>query len=80
MGNPLEVNTVAVDPSIIKAGSQITIPSLPDPWSCAVFVGSDTGPAIIGKHIDVYTGEGKEALEEAYRITGYNNTVCAEAE
>jgi 3D (Asp-Asp-Asp) domain-containing protein len=80
MGNPLEVNTVAVDPSIIKAGSQITIPSLPDPWSGAVFVGSDTGPAIIGKHIDVYTGEGKEALEEAYRITGYNNTVCAEAE
>lgn len=80
MGNSLEVNAIAVDPSIIEEGSQVTIPSLPDPWNGVVFTGSDTGPAIIGKHIDVYTGEGKEALEEAYRITGYNNTVCIEAE
>jgi 3D (Asp-Asp-Asp) domain-containing protein len=76
LGNPLEVNTVAIDPSLIEAGSRVTIPSLPDPWNGVIFTGSDVGPAIIGKHIDVYTGEGKEALGETYRITGYDNVVC----
>jgi 3D (Asp-Asp-Asp) domain-containing protein len=79
-GNPLEVNTIAIDPSLIEAGSRVTIPSLPDPWDGVIFTGSDTGSAIIGKHIDVYTGEGEEALDEAYRITGYDNVVCTEVE
>lgn len=77
-GNRLERNTIAVDPSIITAGSQVTIPSLPDPWNSVIFTGSDIGTAIIGKHIDVYTGEGKEALTEAYRVTGQDNVVCLE--
>ncbi|MGI0004356.1 MAG: 3D domain-containing protein [Candidatus Nitrosotenuis sp.] len=78
-GNSLVVNAIAVDPSVIPASSKLTIPSLPSPWDMAIFTGSDTGIAIIGKHIDVYTGEGKNALDEAYRITGYDNTVCLEA-
>jgi len=75
-GNKLEVNAIAVDPRIIPANSRIAIPSLPPPWTAVTFTGSDTGTAIIGKHIDVYTGEGVDALEEAYRITGHSQVVC----
>ncbi len=77
-GNALEPSAVAVDPSVIPASSRLTIPSLPGPWDEIIFTGSDTGTAIIGKHIDVYTGEGKTSLDEAYRITGYGNIVCLE--
>lgn len=75
-GNALQVGTVAVDPLVIPASSRLTIPSLPGTWGEIVFVGSDTGTAISGMHVDVYTGEGKDALDEAYRITGYDNVVC----
>ena len=78
MGEPLKVNSIAVDPSVIPAGTRIKIPSLPAPWDDTILFGTDTGTAIIGKHIDVYTGEGKTALDEAYRITGYDNVVCLE--
>ncbi|MGQ0771266.1 MAG: 3D domain-containing protein [Nitrososphaerota archaeon] len=79
VGNELVVNAIAVDRSIIPANTKITIPSLPSPWDGMVFTGSDIGPAIIGKHIDVYTGEGNDALDEAYRITGHHNIVCTES-
>jgi 3D (Asp-Asp-Asp) domain-containing protein len=75
-GNELVVNTVAVDPSLIASDSKITIPSLPEPWDALVFTGSDTGTTIVGKHVDVYTGEGKAAHNETYRITGHDNVVC----
>lgn len=78
VGNELRVNAIAVDPSIIPTGTRIKIPSLPAPWDQTIFSGTDTGTAILGKHIDVYTGEGKAALDEAYRITGYDNVVCLE--
>lgn len=79
MGNELKVNSIAIDPELIPSGSRIKIPSLPSPWDETIFTGTDTGTAIIGKHIDVYTGEGKTALDETYRITGYDNVVCIEA-
>lgn len=79
-GNALQVGMVAVDPLVIPASSRLTIPSLPSPWDQTVFVGSDTGTAISGMHVDVYTGEGKDALDKAYRITGYDNVVCLEVE
>ncbi|MEM3064378.1 MAG: 3D domain-containing protein [Candidatus Nitrosotenuis sp.] len=78
-GDELLVGMIAIDQSIIPANSNVTIPSLPAPWDGLIFVGSDVGPDIVGKHIDVYTGEGKKALAEAYRITGRDNVVCREA-
>ena len=74
--NDLIVGMVAVDDSVIKHGSELTIPTLPKPWNNMVFSGSDEGPSIIGKHIDVFTGEGINAENETFRITGSNNTVC----
>lgn len=77
-GNNLGSHMIAVDPSIIPQNSRVMIPTLLSPWNEVVFLASDTGTSIIGKHIDVYTGEGKDAHEEAYRITGHENIVCLE--
>ena len=74
--NDLIVGMVAVDDSVIEHGSELTIPTLPEPWNNMVFSGSDEGPSIIGKHVDVFTGEGINAENETFRITGSNNTVC----
>lgn len=76
IGNPLQIGTIATDQAIISFGTLVTIPTLPTPWNAQGFISSDVGPAITGQHIDVYTGEGKAALSEAYRITGHDNTVC----
>ena len=74
--NDLIVGMVAVDDSVIEHGSKLTIPTLPEPWNDVIFSGSDEGPAINGKHVDVFTGEGIDAENETFRITGYNNQVC----
>ena len=75
-GNDLIAGMVAVDDSVIEHGSELTIPTLPEPWNNMVFSGSDEGPSIIGKHVDVFTGEGIDAENETFRITSSNNTVC----
>ena len=75
-GNDLIAGMVAVDDLVIEHGTELTIPTLPEPWNNMVFSGLDEGPSIIGKHIDVFTGEGINAENETFRITGSNNTVC----
>lgn len=75
-GNDLIVGMIAVDSSVIKQGSELIIPTLPEPWSDMVFSVSDMGPSIVGKHIDVFTGEGINAENETFRITSENNRVC----
>ena len=78
-GNKLVVPSVAVDTLLIKQKAKLAIPTLPTPWNEMVFTASDIGPSIKGKHIDIYTGEGKQAELETYRITGTKNQVCVEA-
>jgi 3D (Asp-Asp-Asp) domain-containing protein len=73
---PLKQHTVAVDPNIININQRLIIPTLPAPWNKITLTAEDVGPDIKGKHIDVYTGEGKHAAEETYRITGHDNIVC----
>jgi len=75
-GNRLEVGTVAVDPLIIKPKSELYSPSLQSPWDSLVFLATDSGPGVKGKHIDVFTGEGLEAKFETNKITSYDNEVC----
>ena len=75
-GNNLLVTTIAVDSSIIKQKTKLIIPTLPTPWNEIIFTALDIGPAIIGKNIDVYTGEGKQAEFETFRITSDVNKVC----
>ena len=73
-GNDLVEGIVAVETPLITPGSKLTIPTLPGKYGSQVFTASDTG--VTGKHIDVYTGEGKVAEEEMYDITGEDNIVC----
>ncbi len=79
-GNKLVVGSVAVDPYKInlyeKNEHKLIIPTLQSPWNEIIFTATDTGPSVMGKHIDVFTGEGKQAEEETYRITGDGNTIC----
>lgn len=75
-GNELLVGDIAVDPSIIEFETRIIISTLIEPWNEIILVATDIGPSIKEKHIDVYTGEGKDAEKETFRITGYDNSVC----
>lgn len=66
---PLRTNSVAVDNSIIPNDSIVQIPGLPGDYGTRQFIANDVGVTVHGKHIDVYTGEGKEAEREMYRVT-----------
>lgn len=67
--NPLEPNTVAVDNKYIPAGSLVKIPELPGDLGKLEFRSTDVGVSVHGKHIDVYTGEGRDARRRMYRFT-----------
>ncbi len=75
-GNTLKVGTIAIDPSSYELGSEIFISSLIEPWDKIIFTANDVGESVKNKHIDVFTGEGKEAEKETYRITSHNNLAC----
>ena len=67
--SPLKANSVAVDNSLIPNDSAVMIPDLPGELGETAFVANDVGVTVHGKHIDVYTGEGKEAERAMYRVT-----------
>ncbi len=67
--SPLQTNSVAVDNSLIPNDSSVKIPALPGAFGKENFVANDVGVTVHGKHIDVYTGEGKEAEQMMYRVT-----------
>jgi len=75
-GQSLISGMIAVDNSLIDRGTQIVISTLPEPWNEIIFLSADEGPSIKGKHIDMFTGEGKLAENETFRITSENNKVC----
>ena len=58
---PLLPNSIAVDPHLIPNGSVVQIPGLPHGFGDIKFIGNDVGVTVHGKHIDIYTGEGKAA-------------------
>ena len=67
--HPLEPDAVAVDRSVVPAGSIVTIPDLPGDLGKLQFKSTDVGVTVHGKHIDVYTGEGREARRKMWRFT-----------
>ncbi len=76
LGYPLEIGMIATDKKLIPRGEKLTIPKLPGPFKNIVYVSSDSGQKIRGKHIDVYMGEGKQAEKATYKITGENYRIC----
>ncbi|MBT8173994.1 MAG: hypothetical protein HKP26_00740 [Nitrosopumilus sp.] len=75
-GQPLVAGMIAVDNTIIDREIELIISTLPEPWNEIILISADEGPAIKGKHIDLFTGEGKLAENETFRVTGYDNKVC----
>jgi len=76
-GQRLKIGDVAVDPQVISIGSLIRTPTLPTPWNEMNLTANDIG--LKGKEITIYIGEGKEAEQEAIKITGEdekNKHVC----
>ena len=66
---PLQPDAVAVDRSVIPAGSTVTIPDLPGDLGKLVFKSTDVGVTVHGKHVDVYTGEGRDARRRMWQFT-----------
>lgn len=75
-GKLLTDGAIAIDRSVIPSGAQVQISTLPSPWGAKTFRASDIGVGITGQHIDVFTGTGKDAEQETFRITSENNRVC----
>ncbi|HEY0429267.1 MAG TPA: 3D domain-containing protein [Pyrinomonadaceae bacterium] len=65
----LNPNSVAVDNKVIPNNSVVRIPGLPEEFASKTFIASDVGVTVHGKHIDVYTGEGKDAERKMYKVT-----------
>lgn len=75
VGTALHIGSLAVDPTVIPLGTNVTIPSAPPPWNTRMFVADDTGGAIKGRHVDIYCGAGRVAEVETNRVTSNNGTV-----
>ncbi|MEP6925869.1 MAG: hypothetical protein ABI954_15485 [Pyrinomonadaceae bacterium] len=74
-GDALTVGMIAADKSVLQMNSKVSIPSLPSDWGKMIYTATDIGLTELGevsvknKHIDVYTGEGKEAERQTFVIT-----------
>jgi len=75
-GNLLREGAIAIDRTLIPPGAHVQISTLPSPWSSKTFRATDVGVGITGQHIDVFTGTGRVAEQETFRITSNNNRVC----
>ena len=76
MGTPLDWGSMATDRRVIGKGGKIIIPTLPYRIKNQVFLANDVGSAITGKHVDIYTGEGRLAEDLTFELTGKRHLVC----
>ena len=76
LGTPLVWGAMATDKKVIRQGGRILIPTLPGDIKDQVFLANDVGSAIRGKHVDIYTGEGRSAEDLTYELTGKRHLVC----
>jgi peptidoglycan/xylan/chitin deacetylase (PgdA/CDA1 family) len=74
-GEILSIGSLAVHQGVIPIGAEVRIPSLPSPWDNTLFVVNDDGTPD-DRSVDVFTGEGRAAEDETFRITSDNNTIC----
>ena len=61
-GVPVQSGIAAADPELLPVGSVIEVDSLPSKYN-GVYTVLDTGPAVQGRHIDIYMWSCNEALE-----------------
>ena len=77
-GQPIKLGDVAVDRKYFKKDSPLTVTITPTPpgFEDIVFRAVDTGPAITGSHVDVFSGVGFDGLNLARQITGDKYKIC----
>jgi 3D (Asp-Asp-Asp) domain-containing protein len=76
IGKPLRTGSIATDKRVIPTGTNLTIPTLPNHLKHQQYISDDVGSAIKNLHVDIYTGEGRQAEKMTYEITGKDHTVC----
>ncbi len=76
LGKPLRTGSIATDRRVIPTGTNLIIPTLPNHLKHQRYVSDDVGSAIKKLHVDIYTGEGRQAEKMTYEITGHDHTVC----
>ncbi len=67
-GAAVRSGIAAADPALLPVGSVIQVDSLPDKYN-GVYTIMDTGPAVQGRHIDIYMWSCYEALDFGRRPT-----------
>ncbi len=68
-GIPVQEGVVAFDPRYFPYGTIFWV-------NGNKYVALDTGGAILGPHLDIYTGVGRDAQQRAFDLTAFNQTVC----
>src|SRR3954464_14458780 len=61
-GVPAQSGVAAADPELLPVGSVVEIDSLPQKYN-GIYTVMDTGPAVQGRHVDVYMWSCNEALQ-----------------
>jgi 3D (Asp-Asp-Asp) domain-containing protein len=61
-GVPVQAGIAAADPQLLPVGTVVEIESLPQKYN-GIYTIMDTGPAVQGRHVDVYMWSCNEALQ-----------------
>src|SRR3954466_4370082 len=61
-GVPVQTGVAAADPELLPVGSVVEIDSLPQKYN-GIYTVMDTGPAVQGRHVDLYMWSCNEALQ-----------------
>src|SRR5579862_1823800 len=68
-GVPVQTGVVASDPELLPVGSVIEIDSL-SPRYNGIYTAMDTGPAVLGRQVDIYMWSCNEAMQFGRRPIG----------
>lgn len=68
-GVTVRTGIAAADPALLPVGSVVQFDSLPDPHN-GIYTVMDTGPTVMGRHVDVYMWNCHDALRFGRRSVG----------
>jgi len=69
---------MAAGPPFMEYGTKVILTDLRDHDLPGVYTVHDRGSAIVGDRLDIWVGEGEEAIKKAFEITGYYRATIIE--
>jgi len=69
---------MAAGPPFMKYGTKVILQDLRNHDLPGVYTVHDRGSAIVGDRLDIWVGEGEEAIKKAFEITGYYRATIIE--